>query len=176
MNRMALAVLSSLVALMAPVACTSPSTPPPPPAPSSPQSKASHDTAKLSAPVSVEAQLGEGKARVTLRFDAPGTDVKVNVSGVDGLVVTSAPTPVDGASFVDSAVSTFDVEFTPGEGRSHLVVAVSGTFRGSPLSQVRTFAIGKPTAAQEKGTGSVVTGSDGQRIKVMPVDQQPQKQ
>ncbi|MBN1207890.1 MAG: hypothetical protein JXB05_23705 [Myxococcaceae bacterium] len=173
MNRMALAVLSSLLALLAPVACTSSGTAT---SPSNTKPESSYETTKTSAPIAVDAELSDGRARVTVRFDSPATDVKVNVSGTDGLVVKSTPTPVDGASFVDSAVSTFDVDFTPGEGRSHLVVAVSGMFKGSHLSKVSSFAIGTPTAAQQSASGSTVTGSDGERIKVMPVDGQPQQQ
>jgi hypothetical protein len=173
MNRKALAVLPGLLALLAPVACTSSGTATSPSNTSNAKTEsAGYETAKMSAPISVDAQMGEGQARVTVRFASPGTDVRVGVSGTDGLVVKSNPTPVDGANFVESSISTFDVDFAPGEGRSHLVVAVSGTFKGSHLSKVSTFAIGTPTTAQQNASGKAVTGSDGERIKVMPVDEQ----
>ncbi|MFP2927487.1 hypothetical protein ACLESO_20280 [Pyxidicoccus sp. 3LG] len=165
MNRKALAVLSGLLALAAPVACTSS-------AKATPGTEEKADTAKASAPVAVDAQLGEDRARVTLRFSAPASGVKVNVSGVDGLTVKSASTPVDNASFVEAGVTTFDVDFTPGEGRSHLVVAVTGDFEGAHRSKVASFAVGTPTEAQQKGSGTTVTGSDGERIKVMPTNGQ----
>lgn len=167
MNRKALAVLSGLLALTAPVACTSSTK-------TTPASEGKPDTAKASAPVAVDAELGEDRARVTLRFAAPANDVKVDVSGVDGLKVKSAPTPVDGASFVEAAVSTFDVEFTPGAGRSHLVVAVSGDFPGGRRAKVTTFAVGTPSAEQQQSKGTVITGSDGERIKVMPSSKEQQ--
>ncbi|MFP2932849.1 hypothetical protein ACLESO_48430 [Pyxidicoccus sp. 3LG] len=177
MNRKALAVLSGLLALTAPVACTSQAKSTPTTgsqADTAPADKAdtrkAHrpDTAKPSAPVKVDAKLGEDRALVTLRFDAPATDVQVNISGVDGLTVTSASTPVNGASFVASGEQRFDVAFTPGAGRSHLVVSVTGTFQGAHQSKVTSFAVGTPTEAQMKSSGTTVTGGDGERIKIMP--------
>ncbi len=161
MNRMALAVLPSLAALLLAGACTSP-------AKSATNTSTGAETAKASAPVSVNAQLGEGRAQVTVRFESPASNVKVHIYGVDGLVVKSPATPVDGASFVKDAVSTFDVAFTPGEGRSHLAVAVTGSFPGGQRSSVATFAVGTPSAEQQKSPGTIVTGPDGQPIKVMP--------
>jgi hypothetical protein len=166
MNRRALAVLPSLVVLLLAGACSSSAKSAPSAAATAPE------TAKVSAPVSVDAQLGEGQARVTVRFDSPASDVKVNVYGLDGLVVKSAATPVDGSSFVKDAVAAFDVAFTPGAGRSHLAVAVSGSFQGGQRSSVSTFAVGTPSPEQQKSPGNVITGQDGQRIKVMPADGQ----
>ncbi|AEI65720.1 hypothetical protein [Corallococcus macrosporus] len=161
MNFKAIAALSSLLALTAQVACTSPSK-------SNPTPGDSADTQKAGAPVTVNAKLAEDQAQVSVRFDAPATDVQVSISGVDGLAVRSAATPVTGGSFVQDAVSEFDVEFTPGEGQSHLVVTVTGDFRGTHLSRVFSFAVGTPTAAQQKTEGTTVTGDDGQPIKVLP--------
>ena len=165
MNRMALAALPSLAALLLAGACTSP-------AKSATNTVTGAETAKASAPVTVDAQLGDGQAKVTVRFEAPASNVKVNVYGVDGLVVKSTETPVDGASFVKDAVTTFDVAFTPGAGRSHLAVAVSGSFQAGARSSVSTFAVGEPSLGQQKGPGNVVTDEDGQRIKVMPANGQ----
>ncbi len=168
MNRKALAVLTGLVALTAPVACSSSAKSNPGPA----------DTAqagKSSAPVEVDAQVAGGQARVTLRFGAPASGVQVNVSGIDGLEVKSAATPVQAASFVEAGSTAFDVAFTPGRGRSHLVVSVSGMFRGSHQTKVASFAVGEPSAEQQKESGAdTMTNSDGQRIKVMPSGSNPQ--
>ncbi|AKQ67861.1 hypothetical protein A176_004773 [Myxococcus hansupus] len=160
MNLKAIAALSSLLALAAPVACTSQSKSNPTPADSS-------DTTKAGAPVRVDAKLGEDQARIALRFEKAASDVQVHLSGVDGLDVKSAPTPVSG-SFAQDSVSEFDVLFTPGEGRSLLVVTVTGTFDGAHLSRVFSFDVGTPTEAQQKATGTTVTGDDGQPIKVLP--------
>ncbi|WP_164021405.1 hypothetical protein [Pyxidicoccus trucidator] len=163
MNRTALAVLSGLLALTAPLACSSQSKSTP-----SAGDQADVATSKVSAPVAVDAKLDGERAHVTLRFDAPATDVQVNVSGADGLSVRSAATPVAGTSFMKAGETSFDVEFTPGPGRSHLVVAVTGSFQGSHMSKVASFAVGTPSAEQQKSSGTTVTGSDGERIKVMP--------
>ncbi|WP_224365164.1 hypothetical protein [Hyalangium versicolor] len=161
MNRMALAVLTSLLSLLPSAACT-------PTAKAAPDSSSKADTAKVSAPVTVDAQLQEGQARVTVRFDSPASDVKINVHGVDGLVVKSAATPVAGSSFTQASTSTFDVAFTPGPGRSHLVVGIEGSFNGTQRSTVKSFAVGTPSAEQQKSQGNVITGDDGQRIKILP--------
>jgi hypothetical protein len=89
---------------------------------------------------------------------------------VDGLVVTSAPTLLEGASFNRGEATSFDIAFTPGAGRSHLVVAVAGSFQGSSLSRVASFAVGSPTVEQQKASDSdsATTDSNGQRIKMMP--------
>jgi hypothetical protein len=163
MNRIAPAVLSGLLALMAPVACTSPAKS------STPADSADHpgSTAKLSAPVDVGAKVSDTSATVSLRFQVPGEDVRVEVSGVDGLQVTSSTSPVTGVSVEKAAVTNLDVAFAPGAGRSHLVVTVSGIFQGVPLTKVASFAVGQPTE-QQKADGSVVTDDQGQRIKMMP--------
>jgi hypothetical protein len=159
MKRMALAVFSSLLTLIW-VGCT-------PTATAAPNSSNEPRTAKVSAPVAVEAQVSDGQAHVTVRFSSPASDVKINVYGVDGLVVKSAATPVDGSNFTEASVTTFDVAFTPGPGRSQLVVAVNGSFRGAQRASVSSFAVGSPSVEQQS-QGNIITGDDGQRIKVMP--------
>lgn len=166
MNRIASAVLWSSLALLPLVACA-------PSATASPaKSSPSTGSGKPTAPVSVDAQLGAQTARVTIRFDAPASAVQVNVHGVDGLVVTSEQTPVNGGSFEQGSTATFDVAFTPGPGRSHLVVAVTGAFRGAQQSRVSSFAVGTPTDAQRNASSAEKTDSNGERIKIMPVGQQ----
>lgn len=163
MNRMALAVFSSLLTLLLSPACS-------PTAKAAPNSSNEPRTSKVSAPVTVEAQLGDGQAHVTVRFSSPATNVKIGVYGLDGLVVKSAATPVNGSSFTEASVTSFDVAFTPGPGRSNLVVAVNGSFRGAQRASVSTFAVGTPSAEQQQSVGTVVTGDDGQRIKIMPAN------
>ncbi|HET8538892.1 MAG TPA: hypothetical protein VFL83_03365 [Anaeromyxobacter sp.] len=133
----------------------------PQPAPGAPRGKPS-------APASVTAQLSSGSARVTVRFDADATDVRVDVRGAGGLAVRDGALPVDGASFARGEATTFDVSFTPGPGRSHLAVAVSGTFAGAGRrATVASFAVGEPTPDQRSAGGTVVEGEDGERIKVV---------
>jgi hypothetical protein len=103
---------------------------------------------------------------VTVRFTAPATDVRVDVTGVDGLTVTSAPTPIEGASFDRGAEASFDVAYAAGPGRSHLAVAVSGAFPAGRRATVASFAVGTPSEQQKAATG-VVQDSDGERVKIV---------
>ncbi len=168
MNRIASSVLWSSLALLSLGACTSAAT-----APTKPKAAAAPVVGgKSTAPVTVDTQLAGTSARVTVRFDAPASDVRVSVHGVDGLTVTSTPTPVDGGSFVQGAVTTFDVAFTPGAGRSHLVVSVAGEFQGSQRMRVASFALGEPTAEQRASSAQKSTDSTGERVKLMPVGEQ----
>jgi hypothetical protein len=122
---------------------------------------------KLDAPVVVEAALDAGTAHVTVRFASPATDIRVDVSGVDGLTVTSAATPIQGASYDRGAVASFDVAYAAGPGRSHLAVAVSGAFPGGRRATVASFAVGTPSAEQQKAATGVVEESDGERVKIV---------
>lgn len=160
MHRTAIAATLAALGLASAVACA-------PCASAAPQAApAVHGKPK--APVSIDARLADGAGRVTVRFEAEARDVRVEVRGSEGLAVTSAPAPVEGASFSRGDVASFDVAYTPGPGRSFLSVAVSGKFRGAgKRSSVTSFALGEPTPEQLRGTGTVVEGSGGDRVKVV---------
>lgn len=156
MNRIALA---AAVAALAAAGCARQPAPPPPSPPGA------H---KPSAPVSISAQLSGGSAHVTVRFEADAKDVSVVVHGVGGLAVTSAGSPVDGASFARGETAAFDVAFTPGAGRSTLAVGVSARFHGAGRrSAVASFDVGEPTKEQLEASGTVVETSEGERLKVV---------
>ena len=121
---------------------------------------------KAQAPVAVAAELAARSARVSVTFVAPGKDVDISVSGVDGLVVTGA-TPVSGMSFQRNEVSVVDVTFAPAAGRSHLVVVVTGRFGGARRVKVASFAVGAATAEQKRSAGDV-RDVDGRRVEVLP--------
>lgn len=142
------------------------------PAPSAPATAAREgDTQKVSAPVEVTAELGRASAKLQVRFDAPGSEVQVDVKGVDGLVVAGPASPVVEATVKQGETRALDVAFSaPGQGRSHLVVSVSGRFHGAKVIRVVSFAVGEPTAAQRSSPGTVITGSDGERVKVQPAE------
>ncbi len=157
MNRTALAVVTALALL----ACARQ------PA-AAPQPSAAPDRGKPSAPVAVDAALSGGSARVTVRFDADAKDVDVEIHGAEGLQVTSVAQPVQRAKFARGEVTTFDVAFTPGVGRSYVVVSVSGKFPGAGnRASVTSFAVGEPTPEQLKGPGTIVEGANGERIHVV---------
>lgn len=128
---------------------------------------------KAEAPVAVTAKLEAGSAQVQIQFQANASDVDIKIWGVDGLSVTSIqPTPDSTAQRTKGEALTFEVAFTPGPGRSHLVVGVSGKFVGGDQGIVRSFSVGTPTAEQRKSKAPVIIDSQGQRVKLMPVNPQ----
>jgi hypothetical protein len=158
MNPFASAVVTAVLAL---AACA-------PQVSAAPQPAAALPHGKPSAPVTVDAQLSGGSAHVTVRFDGDAKDVRVEVHGADGLQVTSVATPIQQAKFARGEVTTLDVTFTPGPGRSYLAVAVSGKFHGAGhRASVASFAVGEPTAEQLKGPGTIVESPDGERLHVV---------
>lgn len=122
----------------------------------------------MSAPVAVNFQMGADAGKITITFDTPASGVNVNVYGVDGLTVTSTAQPITAAEFAKCDAPSFDVTYVPGKGRSHLVVAVTGNFKGSVRSSTFSHAVGTRTPAQAKPLGTPMTDSDGKRIKLMP--------
>ena len=126
---------------------------------------------KSKVPVTVTTVFGDGKAKVTLRFDQAVEEAVIGVRGLDGLQVASVP-PVEKTSFAKGEVLSMEVSYTPGSGRSNLAVDIEGKFRGQHRMGVQTFAVGKPSAEQLKASQSnILTTTGGQRVKVMPVKQ-----
>jgi hypothetical protein len=161
MNRMAIAASTLLFSL--PVLANGPG-----PVAGKKDAAARSVPGKPQAPVSVTARLAAGRATVTLRFHSAARDVAVEVHGTDGLTVTGDPNPLSGGRFAAGQSVTLDVAFAEGPGRSHLAVSVSGTFGSAARSTVASFAVGQPTAEQQKAAGEVTTDSTGKRIKVLP--------
>ena len=124
---------------------------------------------KPGAPVGMEAMLRPGAARIDLAFGADASDVAVRLSGIDGLEVTSAPVPVDRASYRRGERAAVEATFVPGPGESHLGVTVEGSFGGSRRTLVRSFAVGTRSPAQEdKARAGVVTDARGERLHRLP--------
>ena len=124
---------------------------------------------KSKVPVSVTMVFEAGKALVTLRFDQTVEEALIGIRGLDGLQVASVP-PIEKTRFAKGETLTLVVPFTPGPGRSHLAVDIEGRFQGQHRMGVQTFAVGQPSAEQLKASeGDILTTSDGQRLKVMPV-------
>ena len=140
--------------------CTTPSTTVTSPVP---------EKGKPTAPVEVKAELSEKSARLTVKFESDAKGVKIFASGVDGLVVSGEPVLVADGTFSRGEAKTFDVAFTPGAGRSQLVVSVSGSFNGSSRARVASFSVGAGPLPQN---GDVMTTDDGERVKVMPASPQ----
>jgi hypothetical protein len=121
---------------------------------------------KRSAPVAIDADLTESSGKLTLRFERPAEKCSVQVSGVDGLTITSSGEVLTDAKVSKGETKTFDVKYSRGPGRTHLVVSVRGQFDGAPLARVVTFAMGDGPL-QQNGTRLIL--DDGDAIKVMQV-------
>ncbi len=119
-------------------------------------------TIKPGAPTSLESEVGPDTAALRLRFDGPGENVGVVVSGIDGVTVTTPSEAVSGAELKSGQVLSLQVGFT---GRGHLVVSVQGTFNGAKQSRVHTVAIGE---VQLKNDGKTQVTTDGDAVKLIP--------
>jgi hypothetical protein len=161
MNRIAIALAATLLALPALADGPAPET-----KPGAPSKHAS--PGKPRAPATVTERLAAGKATLTVRFGSAATEASVQVHGLDGLAVTSAPVLLSDARVAQGQTVTFDVTFTEGPGRSYLAVSVAGNFSGARRSVVETVTVGTPTAEQQKAAVPPTTDSTGQLIKVMP--------
>lgn len=125
---------------------------------------------KTAAPVTIEAHLLGGQARLTFRFAARSSGVDISVNGVDGLSVTSAPALVQNGTFERGATAEYVVDYRPGEGRSSLAVAVSGVFGGQPRARVVTFPVGEPGGGVAQPATSPAPAQDGERVKLLPAE------
>ena len=126
---------------------------------------------KPTAPVDVSALLTSKSAQLTVKFQADAKDVKVVVSGVDGLVVEGPEVLLEAGAFTRGDSRTFEVAFTAGAGRSQLVLSVSGLFNGAPRARVASFGVGSGPLPESPGT--VLQTDDGERVKVMPMPAAP---
>jgi len=122
-------------------------------------------TVKPGAPTQLEAQLSDGSAKLKLRFEGPGENVWVSVSGIDGLIVTSPSEVLNAVGVKAFEVKPLAVSFTRSPGRGHLVISVRGTFNGAIQSRVHTIAIGEGPL---KNDGKIQVTDDGDAVKLMP--------
>jgi hypothetical protein len=148
----------------APLAGCARSAPPAPPTAEAPPGKPG-------APVDVDARVLGDRAHVTFRFFAPSEGVRIDVKGVGGLVVTSAPALVQNGTFERGVTAEYDVTYAapPPAGRQPaLAVSVTGTFGGQPRARILTFPVGEPAPAPKAGPAA--TGQDADDAKALPAD------
>ncbi len=123
---------------------------------------------KTKTPVAVSAVFAEGRATVTLRFEQAASDVSIGFRGLDGLSVQNQP-DLPKQSFKRGETLKLEVALTPGPGMSHLALDLEGTFAGQRRLDVRTFAVGEPTPAQQKAKADqTFRTEDGRRLKLLP--------
>ena len=137
----------------------------PPPKKTPPPRAVSH---KTKTPVAVSAVFAEGRATVTLRFEQAASEVTVRFRGLDGLSIQNH-SDLPGQAFKRGETLKLEVALTPGPGMSHLAVDLEGTFAGQHRLEVRTFAVGEPSAAQQKAKADqTFRTEDGRRLKLLP--------
>jgi hypothetical protein len=122
---------------------------------------------KPSAPVTIEGKLDGSHAALEIVFEANASDVSIEVWGVDGLVVTSAKTPIQNRSFNANERVAVDVSFTAPATRADLAVSVRGTFAGRERARVRSFTVNASAPSLTPAPGDVRTGPDGRPVRVM---------
>jgi hypothetical protein len=110
--------------------------------------------------------VGATSAKLNLRFQSAGENVSITVSGIDGVTVTSPAEVLAGASVKAGEEKPFEVAFTHGATRGHLVVSVRGTFGGGVQARVHSVAIGDGPL-EDDGSKVLVT-DDGDAVKLMP--------
>lgn len=94
---------------------------------------------KATAPVAVEARLTRGTAALTLRFEAPATDVVLGVRGLDGLTLGSVVLPTTAHAFAAGETLSWVAPLASPTGT--LAVSVAGVFSGVRRARVVSFGI-----------------------------------
>ncbi len=122
------------------------------------------ETRKPGAPTALEVQLNERSAALSLRFEGAGENVSVVVSGIEGVVASSAEL-MAGESVKAGEVRKFEVPFARGATAGHLVVSVQGSFAGGTKARVHTVAIGD---GGELSGGVLQNTDDGDAVRAMP--------
>ena len=126
----------------------------------------SGDTEKPGAPTKLESQVGANSAKLSLHFDSPGEEVWVTATGISGVTVTSSHEVLSGVSVKRGEDKAFEVAFTKGAGRGHLVISVRGKFGGMTMARVHSVVIGEGPLPDD-GSKVLIT-NDGDAVKVMP--------
>lgn len=133
--------------------------------PSPKQTSVDATTVKPGAPSNLDAVVSGTSAKLTLRFDGPGEQVKVSVKGIDGVEVTSGGEWASEAKVQAGDVLVQRVGFSA-TARGHLVISVEGVFGGAFKSRVHSVAVGEGPAKKDLGTVQKTT--DGDSVKLVP--------
>ncbi len=134
------------------------------------QTESGSHTDKPSAPVKITATLAATSAAVEIVFGEDASDVTVDVWGVDGLVVTSAATPIAGRAFARGEKLPLSVSLTAPATRADLAVRVRGTFAGRARVEVRSFTVNAGAPPPQPAAGEVRLGPDGLPVRVMKAE------
>ena len=136
-------------------------------APGTEKAGPSEPTAKPSAPVNVTATLATGAADLDVVFGADGSNITIEVWGVDGLKLKEGASPVSKPSVRNGQSVKVSVLYDAPATESNLAIRVRGTFQGREQAKVQSFTIN--VGSQPKGalTGESKVDKDGRPVKVM---------
>lgn len=124
-------------------------------------------TAKPSAPVNVTATLKPGAADLEVVFGADGSNITIEVWGVDGLKLTGGATPVSASSVRKGQSLAVSVLYDAPTTTSNLAIRVSGSFSGREQAKVQSFTINAGNQPKGASAGESKVDNDGRPVKVM---------
>ena len=127
----------------------------------------SEPTAKPSAPVNVTATLKPGAADLEVVFGADGSNITIEVWGVDGLKLTGGATPVSASSVRKGQSLAVSVLYDAPTTTSNLAIRVSGSFSGREQAKVQSFTINAGNQPKGASAGESKVDNDGRPVKVM---------
>ncbi|MDC3989224.1 hypothetical protein [Polyangium jinanense] len=117
--------------------------------------------------MNVTATLKPGAADLDVVFGADGSNITIEVWGVDGLKLKGGASPVSQPSVRNGQSVKVSVLYDAVATESNLAIRVSGTFNGREQAKVQSFTIN--LGSQPKGTldGESKVDKDGRPVKVM---------
>ncbi|HVJ90426.1 MAG TPA: hypothetical protein VM580_11540 [Labilithrix sp.] len=127
----------------------------------------SEPTAKPSAPVNVTATLATGAADLDVVFGADGSNITIEVWGVDGLKLKEGASPVSKPSVRNGQSVKVSVLYDAPATEANLAIRVRGTFNGREQAKVQSFTINVGNQPKGALTGESKVDKDGRPVKVM---------
>ncbi len=129
---------------------------------------------KPSAPVVIDGKVEATTAKLAVGFVSEGTDVTIEVWGVDGLAVTNSAVTRGGQTltlpsrFGKGEHVDVEVAFTTSSTvRTNLAIRVRGSFGGTVRERVQSFTVNGHLPSATQAPGEVQVGPDGTPVRVM---------
>ncbi|MDI1451996.1 hypothetical protein [Polyangium sp. 6x1] len=132
-----------------------------------PGTAAAEPTAKPSAPVNVTATLKAGAADLDVVFGADGSNITIEVWGVDGLKLQGGASPVSQPAVRNGQSVKVSVLYEAGATEGNLAIRVRGTFHGREQAKVQSFTVNAGSQPKGAPAGESKVDKDGRPVKVM---------
>jgi hypothetical protein len=120
--------------------------------------------------VTVTAVVSYDSAHVVVMFFGEGKDVRVSLSGTDGLKILSDAEPIKNASGSRGDKLVFDVSFQRGPAQSKLIVDVSGKFGEETRGVSQVLRVGTPNEEQSRKAVEKLTGETNEKLPGIPIE------